>query len=369
VSLIPTQPNGAVRLSIMRGLWTAFLRASILNTTHVSWPSPTKGDRSRFPASLDCLGSLSTLYACRVACRLRVAGNRRRRFEVELRRSLEVEAALLELPSIAKAVVLGIPDGAAGKKIKAVLIPNEPVTSSVIREHCKRRLADFKQPKIVEFRKELPRSPLGKIPRKYLIDEVAGHRSLYEFDFRRGFVSASAGSNDVHQALQTAMLPPFLRMLLVTDGTVTKSIEAFFWEPVEVYVLTHSYRPSENEYPEINVKVGDFVVMRRVVLRGATTRTPYAFAESVIGGDCINPEIRGKLIKERKRIGEVLRDSRRETFREVFRIERSKAGEWATRLEINRDDFVVAREYKIYCDHRPTIQIKEIFAESRFRSI
>ena len=34
-----------------------------------------------------------------------------------------------------------------------------------------------------------------------------------------------------------ADLPPFLRSLLITDGTVTKTLEAYFWEPVQVQVL------------------------------------------------------------------------------------------------------------------------------------
>lgn len=86
----------------------------------------------------------------------------------------EVEAVLLDLQEISEVVVVGIDDGAAGQKVKAVVISQEGISQERIRAHCAHHLAEFKHPKVIEFRSELPRSPLGKILRKYLLDEASG---------------------------------------------------------------------------------------------------------------------------------------------------------------------------------------------------
>ena len=84
----------------------------------------------------------------------------------------EIERALLELPGVTEAVVLGVSDGTANEQIKAVLIAPSISAQQAVREHCIRRLAPFKCPQIIEFRSELPKNLLGKVLRKYLLDET-----------------------------------------------------------------------------------------------------------------------------------------------------------------------------------------------------
>jgi long-chain acyl-CoA synthetase len=83
----------------------------------------------------------------------------------------EVEAALLGIPGVVEAVVLGVPDPPADEKIKAVLVAAAGVSQSMLRLECATRLPEFKRPKVIELRHELPRSPLGKVLRKCLLDE------------------------------------------------------------------------------------------------------------------------------------------------------------------------------------------------------
>ncbi|HOE21595.1 MAG TPA: long-chain fatty acid--CoA ligase, partial [Spirochaetota bacterium] len=56
-------------------------------------------------------------------------------------------------------------------KVYVVLKDGESATESEIIEYCKKHLAAYKVPKVVEFRKELPVSAVGKILRKVLRDE------------------------------------------------------------------------------------------------------------------------------------------------------------------------------------------------------
>lgn len=79
----------------------------------------------------------------------------------------EVENFLSRHPKLKDAAVVGAAAG-YGQLVKAVVVPNEPCTEEEILAFCQDRLASYKIPKLVEFRDEIPRSPLGKILRKYL---------------------------------------------------------------------------------------------------------------------------------------------------------------------------------------------------------
>jgi long-chain acyl-CoA synthetase len=81
----------------------------------------------------------------------------------------EVEAVIGRMPSVAEVVVLGVPGPDGAEVVKAVVIADGAVLRQEIVETCAQHLAAFKVPRIVEFRDELPRNPLGKILKKYLI--------------------------------------------------------------------------------------------------------------------------------------------------------------------------------------------------------
>jgi long-chain acyl-CoA synthetase len=85
----------------------------------------------------------------------------------------EVERVLLESPGVTEAVVLGISDGTTNERIKAVLVAPSGSSQHAIREHCLRHLAPFKCPHVIEIRNELPRNMLGKVLRKYLLDDAS----------------------------------------------------------------------------------------------------------------------------------------------------------------------------------------------------
>lgn len=88
----------------------------------------------------------------------------------------EVENVLYELPGIADAVAVGVPDGVLGQAIKAVVTLKDgaTLTEQHVLRHCAHRLEDFMVPKIVEFRADLPKTSSGKIDKKELHVPVAG---------------------------------------------------------------------------------------------------------------------------------------------------------------------------------------------------
>jgi long-chain acyl-CoA synthetase len=85
----------------------------------------------------------------------------------------EVEEVLFMHPKVMEAAVAGIPDPRRGETVKAyiVLKPNETCTAEEIRNFCKENLAPYKVPTAVDFRTELPKTQVGKVLRRLLVEE------------------------------------------------------------------------------------------------------------------------------------------------------------------------------------------------------
>ncbi|HZS11646.1 MAG TPA: long-chain fatty acid--CoA ligase, partial [Nitrospirales bacterium] len=85
----------------------------------------------------------------------------------------EVEEVLYRHAKVKEAVVAGIPLGIRGELIKAyvVLKDGERATSAELLEHCRQSLAKFKVPRKIEFRTELPKTLVGKVLRRVLVEE------------------------------------------------------------------------------------------------------------------------------------------------------------------------------------------------------
>ena len=86
----------------------------------------------------------------------------------------EVEDVLYENPKVLEATVAGVPVGQErGERVKAyvVLRPGETATEEEMIEYCRDNLAYYKVPKFVEFRDELPKTMVGKILRRVLVEE------------------------------------------------------------------------------------------------------------------------------------------------------------------------------------------------------
>lgn len=85
----------------------------------------------------------------------------------------DVEEVLYQHPRIMEATVVGIPDPYRGETVKAyvVLKPGETATAEDIIAFCRERLAAFKVPKSVAFRDSLPKTMIGKVLRRQLLED------------------------------------------------------------------------------------------------------------------------------------------------------------------------------------------------------
>jgi long-chain acyl-CoA synthetase len=92
----------------------------------------------------------------------------------------DVEEVLYEHPKIQEAVVAGIPDPYRGETVKAYVILKEgqTATEEEIIEFCRDKMAKYKVPTAVEFRKQLPKTTVGKILRRMLVEEEKEKQKL-----------------------------------------------------------------------------------------------------------------------------------------------------------------------------------------------
>jgi acyl-CoA synthetase (AMP-forming)/AMP-acid ligase II len=86
--------------------------------------------------------------------------------------STEVEHALYAHPSVLEAAVYGVPDERFGEAVRAavVLRPNERASAEDLVAFCRKRLAAYKCPRVVDFLDEVPRTGSGKIQKRALRD-------------------------------------------------------------------------------------------------------------------------------------------------------------------------------------------------------
>lgn len=84
----------------------------------------------------------------------------------------EVEDVVAKLDGVLECAVVGVPDEKTGEAVKLVIVKKDPALSEEkVREYCRANLTGYKQPKVVEFRTDLPKTPVGKILRRELRDK------------------------------------------------------------------------------------------------------------------------------------------------------------------------------------------------------
>ena len=81
----------------------------------------------------------------------------------------EIEEVAVMHPGVLEAAAIGVPDVHSGEAVKLFIVKKDPaITEADVRAHCAANLTNYKRPRFIEFRTELPKSNVGKILRKEL---------------------------------------------------------------------------------------------------------------------------------------------------------------------------------------------------------
>ena len=83
----------------------------------------------------------------------------------------DVEETVSLCPGVLECAAVGVPDEKTGEAVKLVIVKKDPaLTESAVREYCRTNMTGYKQPKVIEFKTELPKTAVGKILRRELRD-------------------------------------------------------------------------------------------------------------------------------------------------------------------------------------------------------
>jgi long-chain acyl-CoA synthetase len=88
----------------------------------------------------------------------------------------EIESVVMSHPGINECAAIGVPDARSGEAVQLIIVRRDPeLTQEEIISYCRTQLTSYKLPRHIEFRDSLPKTPIGKILRRELRDELKRH--------------------------------------------------------------------------------------------------------------------------------------------------------------------------------------------------
>ena len=156
-------------------------------------------------------------------------------------------------------------------------------------------------------------------------------------------------------------LTPFQRTLLAIDGTVTKYLETYTLEPIEVVRLRQETQILRDPHAWLETPPETEVLAREVLLRGAYSATVYAYAVSLLVPARLPEALLQSLEEEPGGIGRALLGSRIENRRELLWYGREQASRLPEDIRALTGDDFLSRAYCIIVGGRPVMLINEKF--------
>jgi chorismate-pyruvate lyase len=163
------------------------------------------------------------------------------------------------------------------------------------------------------------------------------------------------------QPVDLRTLTPFQRALVSIDGTVTKFIEAYTLEPVEVVRLQQQEQQLESDHHWLAAAAGTTVIARQVLLCGKYSATTYAYAVSLLLADRLPATVMRDLDIEPAGLGRILLNSQLENRREVLWYGREQIADLPEAIEVYTGHDFISRTYRIIVNNQPIMLISEKF--------
>jgi chorismate-pyruvate lyase len=163
------------------------------------------------------------------------------------------------------------------------------------------------------------------------------------------------------QPINWRKLTPFQRTLLVIDGTVTKFLEAYMLEPIEVTVLRQEAQPLVADHAWLEATAGTSVIMRQVLLQGRYSGVVYTYAVSLLVTDRLPADLLSKLAIEPSGLGRALLNSQLENRREVLWYGYERIVDLPEMIGNLIGMNFLSRTYRIIAHQQPIMLINEKF--------
>ena len=191
--------------------------------------------------------------------------------------------------------------------------------------------------------------------------EIGSPGENVAFDpFRDLFLTQDAKPAHLDQ-VNLYILTPFQRALLAIDGTVTKFIEAYTLEPIEIIRLKQETQALRTDQTWLAAAKGTETIARQVLLRGRYSSTVYAYAVSLLVPERLPTEMLDDLEIEPAGLGRVLLNSQIENRRDILWYGHERIDKLPEEIQhLTGIDFI-SRTYRIIAGGTPVMLINEKF--------
>ena len=165
--------------------------------------------------------------------------------------------------------------------------------------------------------------------------------------------------------INLARLTAFQRGLLVTDGTVTRFIEAYTLMPVEVALLQQTKQTLSTEHTWLQLPAGAEVISRQAVLQTHSQEKSlpiiHTYADSLIVPQRLPESILNGLESDKRGLGGLLWCSGLETRRELLWWGMETLTDLPRAIEHLEGETFISRAYRVFADGVPLMLINEKF--------
>ncbi|MYK23995.1 DUF98 domain-containing protein [Candidatus Poribacteria bacterium] len=165
--------------------------------------------------------------------------------------------------------------------------------------------------------------------------------------------------------ISLARLTPFQRGLIVTDGTVTRFIEAYTFAPVEVVLLHQKKQTLSSDHDWLQLPTGEEVISRQITLQSPQEKTAspiiYTYADSLIVPKRLPKSILEGLGSDTQGLGRLLQHSGLETRRELLWCGIETLIDLPPAIAHLEGESFISRAYLVFANQEPLILINEKF--------
>lgn len=162
-------------------------------------------------------------------------------------------------------------------------------------------------------------------------------------------------------ALNFSSLPLIDRLFLTCDGTLTDIIEAAFLEPIKLTKLSVTSSLTSAPIEELDLKSGEPVMRREILLQGENSQTTYMYAETVVALDGLPATLREQLANTDIPIGRLMMQHKLETRKELLKIWRVPTTDVSLFFGSEKQGGLIARTFRVFSGGRPIMLISEYF--------
>ena len=168
------------------------------------------------------------------------------------------------------------------------------------------------------------------------------------------------------QVIDIANLSTIHRILLTSNGTVTKLLENLVGEQVTVIKLYENVHLHAEAIPYLKLAENQQVIERKICLQGKSTGINWLYAESTIVTERLEPSFREELLESQIPIGKLWFKYRVETFKEILPPFQEPAGDLAHYFAMPPEQPLLGRTYRVFSKQQPVMMLTEKFPAHYF---